>query len=179
MDKTELRQILAEEKALYLSDPNIKKFRHIRYYIWKYLLFFRKAQFYYAECRSKNAGRLGRRLYKFLYRRFNKKRNLLGLKTGVEIGLGTRLGKNCNIWHSGVVLNGEIGDNCIFHGSNIVGENKTKTPVLGNNVELGVGAVVIGGVYVADGCVIGAKALVNKSVEEKGCRVAGVPARKF
>ncbi|MBO4847928.1 MAG: serine acetyltransferase, partial [Clostridia bacterium] len=52
-----------------------------------------------------------------------------------------------------------------------------KTPVLGSNVELGYGAVIIGDVNVADNTVIGANAVVNRSIEESGTYV-GVPAKK-
>ena len=51
-------------------------------------------------------------------------------------------------------------------------------PVLGKNVELGIGAKVIGGITLADGIRIGANAVVTKSFLEANITIAGVPAVK-
>ncbi|MBT0889312.1 hypothetical protein KJR38_03095 [Streptococcus lutetiensis] len=51
-------------------------------------------------------------------------------------------------------------------------------PVIGNNVDIGVGAKIIGNVTIADGIKIGANAVVNKSFYEEGITIVGVPARK-
>lgn len=52
-------------------------------------------------------------------------------------------------------------------------------PHIGNNVVIGVGAVVLGDTYIADGIAVGANAVVNKSFEEPNIAIAGVPARKI
>ena len=54
-----------------------------------------------------------------------------------------------------------------------------KEPVIGDNVWLGYGACILGGVSISDYVAIGANALVNKSVEEENIVVAGVPAKKI
>lgn len=41
----------------------------------------------------------------------------------------------------------------------------------------GVGAIIIGDVYIADNCVIGANSLVNKSCYEENSVIVGSPAR--
>ena len=73
------------------------------------------------------------------------------------------------------------GEYCVLHGGNCIGNNgKTDLcPVLGDRVELGYGAVVIGGVTIADRTVIGANAVVNRSIETEGGTYAGVPARQI
>jgi len=49
-------------------------------------------------------------------------------------------------------------------------------PVLGDNVTVGAGAKVLGGITVGDDVVIGANAVVVHSVESR-CTVAGIPAK--
>ena len=72
------------------------------------------------------------------------------------------------------------GENCVLHGGNCIGNNgKTDiSPVLGSNVELGFGAVIIGKVTVASNTVIGANAVVNRSIEAEGGTYVGVPAKR-
>ena len=50
-------------------------------------------------------------------------------------------------------------------------------PVLGNNIYIGAGAKIIGNIYIADDCVIGANAVVTKSIMEPKSIVAGIPAK--
>lgn len=77
--------------------------------------------------------------------------------------------------------NARIGKNCVLQGNVCIG-NKGRAdivPVIGDNVDIGFGAVVVGEVYIADNTVIGANAFVNKSVNETGHLIAGVPARQI
>lgn len=46
----------------------------------------------------------------------------------------------------------------------------------GDNVEIGVGAKIIGDIYIADGVKIGANAVVVKSCYNKGATLVGIPA---
>lgn len=50
---------------------------------------------------------------------------------------------------------------------------------MGKHVVVGIGAVVLGDVIVADNVAIGAGAVVNKDVLESNIAVAGVPAKKI
>lgn len=80
-----------------------------------------------------------------------------GFSTGVT---AERLGRDC--WVNQNVTVGFAGDE---------GE-----PVLGDRVQVGVGARVLGGITIGDDVVIGANAVVVKDVPPN-CVVAGVPAR--
>lgn len=188
MKKQELERLLFEEKTLYLTaDSNkqsdMKKRLHKRYLIWRYLYYFRLWQFYREQRSDKTASKLNRKLAKFKSGYYEKKKNVYSYRSGVEIGGQCNIGKNCDIWHSGVVINGNIGDNCVFHGNNIIGNKgigkDNEVPQIGNNVDIGAGAVIIGNVTIADNCIIGANAVVTKSFEEPGSIIVGVPGRKM
>ena len=188
MIKTKLNLIKGNEKILYLTNNQIKqkdmkKRLHKRFLIWKYLYCFRSWQFYRDLRSDKTASSLSRKVAKFKSHYYEKKKNIFSYKAGVEIGAQCKIGINCDIWHSGVVINGDVGDNCTFHGNNIIG-NKGKgkdnqNPKIGNGVDIGANAVIIGDVTIADDCVIGAGAVVTKSFTEPGSVIVGVPGRKI
>ena len=50
-------------------------------------------------------------------------------------------------------------------------------PVIGNNVNIGVGAKIIGDIYIADNVCIGANAVVTESCHVEGATLIGVPAK--
>lgn len=52
-------------------------------------------------------------------------------------------------------------------------------PVLGKNIDNGVGAVILGDIYIADGIKVSANAVVTKSFHELGITIAGVPAKRM
>ena len=112
----------------------------------------------------------------------DRRRNLLGTKLGLEIP-PCRVEKGVRIAHPGVILNGYVGEGCIFHGNNVLGNKRTgageEIPRLGKNVDVGVGAIVIGGVEIAEGCIIGAGAVVTRSFTTPGTVIAGVPAKEI
>jgi serine O-acetyltransferase len=82
----------------------------------------------------------------------------------IVISAAARLGANCRI-HAGVNIGKQAGT---AHGA----------PQIGNNVYIGPGAKVFGGITIADNVAVGANAVVNKSIIESGITVAGVPAKK-
>ncbi|MFL6157418.1 MAG: serine O-acetyltransferase [Marmoricola sp.] len=86
--------------------------------------------------------------------------------TGVVIGGGVVIGSNCRI-SQGVTL-GELG-----RGAR---DETWGSPVVGDDVVIGVNAVVLGPCTVGDGAVIGANSVVTKDVPA-GAVAAGSPAR--
>ncbi|MAX54376.1 MAG: serine acetyltransferase [Alcanivoracaceae bacterium] len=103
---------------------------------------------------------------------------------GIEVHVKTRIGKGFVIYHGvGLVINGHsvIGENVQVRQGCCIGNKMDRAgsvsgaPIIGNNVELGVNAVVLGEINVADGVVIGAGAVVIKNCDPDGVYV-GVPA---
>lgn len=112
-----------------------------------------------------------------------RRKNALGQRFGVEIFENT-FGKGLHIFHFGnIVINGNatVGENCKLHGSNCIGNDgySSECPKIGNNVRLGVGAKIIGGVTLADNITVAAGAVVVHSFLEDGITIGGVPARKI
>lgn len=181
MTKQELNEIIAEEKAMYVkSNALFRRFTHQkRYMIWKYLSWFRRAQFYRQQLSSASVP--GKLWYKLAYPFALRCKNIYGEKCGVEITNSSSLGRNLSIWHSGVVIDAQVGDNVSIRGNMVLGSRDLKCtsgrPVIGNGVEIGYGAAIIGNVVIADGCIIGANAVVTKSFPEPGTVIAGVPAK--
>jgi len=92
--------------------------------------------------------------------------------------------RGLKLMHLGpVLMNGHsrVGENCIFHINTalVAGGTNDGVPTLGNDVVVGIGAIVLGNTYIADGVAIGANAVVNRDVLEKNIGVAGVPAKKI
>ncbi|UJR63210.1 serine acetyltransferase [Dickeya zeae] len=93
----------------------------------------------------------------------------------VEIPHRTQIGFGLKIYHPHcIVLNADvvIGDNCTLRqgvtiGSVVNRDGKvTKSPVLGNQVELGANAILLGDITVGDNVKVGAGTVVTKSLAE-------------
>ena len=185
MNKQELRNTLEYERKLYLGDKykEMKRSKHKRYTIWKYLYLYRKWTFYTAVRSDKSESGIKRRIAKFLARYYERKKNVYSYLSGVEIGKNAQIGKGLDIWHSGVVINGILGENCVLHGNNTIGNKgkgrENETPKVGSGVDIGAGAVIIGSVELADDCIVAANAVVTKSFNEKGSVIVGIPAKKI
>ena len=183
MNKKELKALLAEEAKIYFPGKTKigeARFRHSRNYVlWKAVESLRKYEYACAK-RDKATNPLALKIRALGVKFADRKRNKNCEKAGVELSPG-RIGKNIRICHSNVVINGYVGDGCVFHGNNVMGNKRTgesdSVPTLGRGVDVGNGAMIIGKVNVADNCVIGAGAVVTKSFDVPGTVIAGVPAK--
>lgn len=104
-------------------------------------------------------------------------------KLGISIPVTTRIGSGFYIGHfGGIVVNGLaiIGRNCnISQGVTIGQANRGRNagyPVIGDNVYLGPGAKIVGGVKIGNNVAIGANCVVTKDIPD-GSVVVGVPGR--
>jgi len=103
--------------------------------------------------------------------------------TGIEIHPAARIGCRLIIDHGiGVVIGetAEVGDDVyLYHGVTLGGtssERGKRHPTLGNNVIVGAGAKILGGILIGDGARVGANAVVVQPVAP-GVTVVGIPAR--
>lgn len=181
MTLEEVKSIIEEERQLYVPEQysRMKKSHQKRYLIWKTLASFRMCQYWREQRLRKNLGKLEWYIAKMALRYYFRQRNIYTEKSGVEISNLSVLGRRLDIWHGGVVISGHLGDDCVIHGNNVIGNKgygNTEIPMLGDRVDIGAGAVVIGGIHVADDCIIGANAVVNKDFTEAGSLIVGIPA---
>ena len=84
---------------------------------------------------------------------------------GIVINKNVKIGKNCIIRQNVTIGNGK------FYAS-----TNRQYPVLGNNVNIGAGAIIIGGITIGNDVTIGAGSIVVKDVPD-GATVAGNPAK--
>jgi serine O-acetyltransferase len=101
--------------------------------------------------------------------------------TGIHIPRGCRIGPGLRIFHYGcIVLNPDtiIGSNCTLRHDVTIGNRKSDhdVPVIGNNVDIGAGAKILGAVNIGNGVKIGANAVVLNDLPDNSVAV-GVPAR--
>ena len=117
--------------------------------------------------RSRLATRIFRRLYfiiNWIARSFH----------GIELPPKTRIGRRTRIAHQGgIVLHMDcsIGGDCLIRHNVTIGVLRDgpgmKAPRIGNRVEIGAGAVILGDITIGDDAVIGANVVVRKDVPAK------------
>ncbi|WP_076417735.1 serine acetyltransferase [Colwellia sp. UCD-KL20] len=98
---------------------------------------------------------------------------------GCVIGAQAMFDKGFVIMHPvGVVINSKVrgGIDITVESGVVIGDEKGKAPLLGNNIFIGAGAKIIGGIAIGDNVKIGANAVVVKDVPSN-VTVVGIPAR--
>lgn len=144
--------------------------------VWKYQVALRKKEYYKNQKKVKKLLLLP--LMVLAYYRCDS----LGAKLGFSIPCNV-FDRGFSIAHYGTItVNGTctVGKNCRIHeGVTLGATNGSLGPKLGNNVFIGSGAKLIGGITIADDVAIGANAVVVKSIPEPGTTWAGNPARKI
>jgi serine O-acetyltransferase len=103
------------------------------------------------------------------------------MAAGIELPCEVEIGRNFVIDHSGgIVVSGfaRFGDDCRIRTGVVVGLSRVEdpcAPVIGNNVDIGAGAKVLGRIRIGDNVRIGANAVVVADVPDDHVAV-GVPA---
>jgi len=106
---------------------------------------------------------------------------LVQVSTGIELPCEVQVGRNFVIDHFGaIVVSGyaRFGDDCRIRTGVVVGLARTEDPCapqIGNNVDIGAGAKVLGRITIGNNVRIGANAVVLQDVPDD-CVAAGVPA---
>ena len=114
------------------------------------------------------------RLYWFLFR-------IVETLTGVSFTKSVEIGPGLRIHHFGNIFihsNVKIGAHCTLRQGVTIGirEEDGPVPVVGDNVDFGAYAQVLGGIRIGDGARIGAMSVVLQDVPP-GHTAVGIPAR--
>ncbi len=119
-----------------------------------------------------------RKLFSFFYK-FSFK--LIQIITGIEMPCEAEVGENFIIDHfGGIVISGyaKFGNNCRIRNGVVVGLKNVNNPVapqIGNDVDIGTGAKILGPIKIGNRVIIGANAVVINDVPDDSIAV-GVPA---
>lgn len=143
-----------------------------QYYLRKFVKMLRAQEYYSLQRPNK--------LLKLYY---SVRKNKLGAKLGFFIPAGC-FGPDLKIAHYGSIIvnpHSKIGEGCTIHGNCCIGNkgqdpSDNDSPVIGNNVNIGQAAQILGPVKVADNVIIAAGSIVVKDIIKPGSTVAGVPA---
>jgi serine O-acetyltransferase len=119
-----------------------------------------------------------RKFFSVIYRILYK---LVQILTGIELPCEVVVGRNFIIDHfGGIVISGyaRFGDNCRVRNGVVVGLHRVEekcAPCIGNNVDIGSGAKLLGPIRIGNNVLIGANAVVLCDVPDNSIAV-GVPA---
>lgn len=104
-------------------------------------------------------------------------------KTGIQINPGATIGAGLYIPHyGGIVVNPQsiIGKNCYLSHNVLIGKvhagKRAGVPVIGDDVFIGTGAVLLGNITIGNNAAIGVNSVVIDDVQS-GVMVAGAPAK--
>lgn len=118
-----------------------------------------------------------RKLIRILYSPFA---TVVMLLTGIYLPPSCQIGGGLRIWHFGGVMIHPltiIGSNCTLRHGVTIG-NRVRgddVPILGNDVQIGAGAKILGAIRIGNGARIGANAVVVTDVPDHHLAV-GIPA---
>jgi serine O-acetyltransferase len=104
------------------------------------------------------------------------------IMTGIDLPCEATVGRRFTIEHfSDIIISGDavFGDDCTIRNGVTVGlvrSNERGSPVIGNRVDIGTGAKILGRIRIGDDVKIGANAVVTKDVPA-GHIAVGVPAQ--
>jgi serine O-acetyltransferase len=141
--------------------------------------FWAMAVYRFGRWRYTIANPLARKPLSFVYKVLYK---VVQIATGIELPCEVEVGENFRIDHFGsIVISGfaRFGDNCVIRNEVTVGLRHVDNPVapkIGNNVDIGAGAKVLGDITIGDNVAIGANAVVITDVPPDSIAV-GNPAR--
>jgi serine O-acetyltransferase len=96
--------------------------------------------------------------------------------TGIRMPQSCKIGKGLRIWHFGGIFinaNAVIGENCTLRQGVTIGNrhNGDEAPTIGDNVEIGAYAQILGDVRIGNNCKIGALTLVIEDMPDDATAV--------
>lgn len=179
LSKNDLSEYMQCDMGFYYEQNNRERLMYWLtndpiFYIAKYIRYLRREEYYY-NVRKDFFG-------KICYLYFFRKKNILGNYLGIKIPKNC-VGAGLTIYHHGEIIVNEtavIGKNCRLHGGNCIGNNGIldRSPKIGDGLDLGVGAKIIGDIRLGNNIKVGANAVVTKNFLQNNVTLVGIPARE-
>lgn len=176
-NKSDLIEYLYRDMTFYYSQSKKDRFLYWItndpiWHIARYIRLLRKEEYYHNVGKGKGST--------LIYLNILRKKNKLGNRLGIKIPKNC-FGPGLTIYHHGEIIvneNARIGANCVLHGGNCIGNNgkEDKSPIIGEGLDLGFGAQIIGNIKLGNGVRVGANAVVTKSFSDDDIVLIGVPA---
>lgn len=154
MNRKEFKEMIQHDCSRYKIGSHLKTYIMNPGYQITFL--FRKCSYY-----------RNNKLLKPLYYYYRWKYRSKCVKYGCDIPSHVQIGAGLKIDHPfGIVINSQamIGENFNIKSGAVIGKNDKGVPRIGNNVTIGVNAVVIGNLTIEDDSIIGAGAIVVHNV---------------
>lgn len=107
---------------------------------------------------------------------------IIEIATSISLPASAEIGKGFYIGHFGGIIvhsNAKIGEGCSIGTGVVVGTRglgSKGVPIIGNNVYIGVGAKVLGGINIGNNVKIGANSVVISDIPDNATAV-GIPAK--
>lgn len=176
-NKKDLLDYLEQDKAaLNIKGKYPSLFGHD---VWKFQIALRYYEYYFNTYKNHKRFRV---YYKVLRKYWNLRWYRYSIRLGFDIPINV-FGPGLNIHHYGCIVvneNASVGKNCNIQQHVTIGMNKSnKCAKIGDNVFIGTGAKIIGDIRIANGCIIGANAVVVDDFLEENSVIGGVPAKKI
>ena len=139
--------------SILMNEPKVK--------IWKYIKLLRITEYYH---------NMDKTIYRYImYTIYNRRKNTLGIKLGIEIW-ENNFDKGLLIKHGNIIIdrNCRIGKNCILYGNNYIGNNgnSSRVPIIGDNVEIGIGSKILGKVVLSNNIKVKAEELIHDNFKK-------------
>ena len=109
-------------------------------------------------------------------------KTLSQILTGIDLPCEVKIGSRFRIEHfGGIIISGDaaIGDDVVIRNGVTIGLKRRDdpgSPIIGNRVDIGAGAKILGKIRIGDDVTIGANAVVITDVPAN-CIAVGIPAR--
>jgi serine O-acetyltransferase len=157
------RRLNKRDLILAIVFPNI---------ILRFLKYLRNYEYWLNNPDKGIHAKISRKYYFYLFRKYS-------LKLGFTIPPNV-FGPGLRIPHYGTIIVhpfAKVGKNCVIQAGVNIGVNRGGVPTIGDDVYIGPGAKIFGGITIGSRVAIGANAVVNKSFLQNDITIAGVPAK--
>jgi serine O-acetyltransferase len=165
----EIEFLRNEKSILTFRESIMSVFDHD--YIWDFIKHLRNYEYYLNNGKQYFFTKIMRKFHLYKYKS-------LSYKLGFSIPPNV-FGPGLRIPHYGTIIVhpfAKIGTNCVIQAGVNIGIYNRGVLIIGDNVYIGPGAKIFGGIRIGNNIAIGANSVVNNSFLQSNVTIAGVPS---